>query len=132
MGEKLLVENIHEADVEGFTALHHATFENLPEIAQALVEAKVDLNAQTEYGFSALHIAAIKNRLDIGNLLIDANANLNVRNAYQNTPLDSAFVLGRVEFIELVRNKIRKSEQINKKKSSTKPQLQILSKSEKN
>merc|ERR1712098_149492 len=112
--ENLFAENVDETDVDGFTALHHATYENLLEIAKALIEAHVDVNAQTRYGFTALHIAAIKNRLEIGKMLIDAGASVYVRNAHQNTPLDSAngMLWRREEFIKMVQKQNLKSGKI--------------------
>ena len=60
------------------------------EVAEALIEAGVDVKAVTRYGWTALHIAAMFNRLEIGRMLIDAGADVRAEDKYRFTPLDYA------------------------------------------
>jgi ankyrin repeat protein len=104
--KKIFAENADEKDTQGWTALHYTTYENLPEIATALIEANVDIDAINNEGFTALHLAAMENCLKIGEILIDANADLNTKNDYQNTPLDVANEMGHTEFVQMLQNKM--------------------------
>merc|ERR1712098_456261 len=51
-------ENLEEKDASGRTPLMCASIHNLVKVAQALIEANVDVNADTRHGTTALHIAA--------------------------------------------------------------------------
>merc|ERR1712098_745751 len=71
---KLFAENVDEKCCHEFTAMHRATIMNLPQVARALIEAGVDVNAKNRWGETALHYAAFNNHLQIGRMLIDAGA----------------------------------------------------------
>merc|ERR1712098_153208 len=104
--KKLFAENVSEKDAHGWTALYHAAYENLPEVAKALIEAKVDVNAECTSGWTALHGAARNNCLEIGRMLIDADANVNAKDSCQYTPLDVAKWKKHLKFAEMLLKKI--------------------------
>merc|ERR1712034_238827 len=113
MGEskQLFAENGNEKDVDGCTALHRASFWNYPEIARALIEAKVTLNVQTRseegfYGTTALHLAVMGNHLEIGGMLLDAGARVNLEDFQHCTPLNLAEALGHMEFVNMLLHKM--------------------------
>merc|ERR1712098_157071 len=93
---KLFALNVDDEDYDGWTALHCAVREKSPEIANALIEAKVSLEAKTWHGSTALHLAALANyndNLKIGRMLLDAGADVNARDNYQRTPLSYAIMI---------------------------------------
>merc|ERR1712098_208611 len=104
--EKLFAANVDEKDSTGCSALHHAVIKNLPEIAEALIEAKVNKHATMLNGYTALHLAAMENNLKIGRMLIDAGFVANARTDSHRTPLDVANVWGHAEFIAMLRNQL--------------------------
>merc|ERR1712098_320513 len=87
---KLFAENVDEKDRNGITALHCATFENLPQVAKALIETGVDVNAKNRWERTALHYAATFNHLQMGKMLIDAGADVRAEDKDKETPLDCA------------------------------------------
>ena len=76
---KTFAQNVDEKTEYGMTALHSATNCNEVEVAKALVEAGVDINAQTHCGATALFFAAICDRLEIGKVLVDEGADLGLK-----------------------------------------------------
>merc|ERR1712098_184618 len=100
---KLFAENINEKDCFTWPALHRAARWNLLKIAQALIEAEVNINVTDKFGCTALHIAASsRNGLKIGKMLIDSGADVNAKDIDQRTPMDFANLFGRTEFIKML------------------------------
>lgn len=83
--QKIYAENVTEkAKICGWTALHCAVGSNEVEIAKAVIDAGVEIDAKAElsdkyYDITALHCAAIRNYLEIGRALIEAGADLNIK-----------------------------------------------------
>ena len=49
------MSNVHERNVQGFTALHVAAESNQVEIAEFLIEKSADVNAKSADQFTPLH-----------------------------------------------------------------------------
>ena len=75
------------------------------EVAKALIEAGVDVNAKDRWGRTALHCAAVYNHLQIGRMLIDAGADVRAKDEDKETPLDCA--KRNPEFAEMLQEKIK-------------------------
>merc|ERR1712098_28769 len=102
---KLFAENVDEKCCHEFTAMHRATIMNLPQVARALIEAGVDVNAKNRWGETALHYAAFNNHLQIGRMLIDAGAGVRAEDEDNRIMLDWAKPNG--EFAEMLQEKIK-------------------------
>ena len=50
------------------------------EVAQKLIEAKIDLNLQDSHGCTALHFAVEKGQAKLAQVLLRARADLNLQN----------------------------------------------------
>jgi ankyrin repeat protein len=61
------------------TALMWAAAEQHPDVLQALIEARADLEAHTKSGFTALHFAARAGAMESVRTLLDAGVNVNIR-----------------------------------------------------
>ena len=86
----------------------------ISEVAKALIEAGVDVEAKTlnRFGSTALHFAAIWNRLEIGRMLIDAGADVRAKDYNGDTPLDDAKRHNHAKFAEMLQEKINSLPQI--------------------
>merc|ERR1712098_947442 len=104
MGGKLFAENVDEKDHSEYTALHLATIKDRPQVAKALIEAGVDVNAKGRWGETALHFAAGDNHLQIGRMLIDAGADVRAEDEGNRTPLDWA-LKWNPKFAEMLQEK---------------------------
>merc|ERR1712098_215974 len=102
--KKLFAENVEERDAAGRTALHRAACKNLPEVAIALIEAGVDVNA-VGLGYTALLVAVAKNHLQIGRMLIDVGADVTAE-VCGWTPLNLSKYYRHGIFAEMLQNKI--------------------------
>merc|ERR1712034_196458 len=92
MGKKIIAENVEERDYDGRTALHRASqFTNDVELARALIEAGVDVNAQDDIlTKTALHQAAAEGHVEFGTFLVENGARLDLKTIFNSTPLDYA------------------------------------------
>jgi ankyrin repeat protein len=115
--EKLFAENFSEKDAYGWTALHCAAWKSLPEVAKALIEAKVNVNAIDDYDSTALHYVARSYCSEVGRLLIDAGANVNAQNDDEQSPLYVAKVYNNVKFVQMLleTHRANRKKQQNKK-----------------
>lgn len=78
------------SELDGFTALHRATFANQVEIARLLILYRFDVNAQSRfYESTPLHFAAGKGSAEMVQLLLENGAELKKDNKGK-TPLDIA------------------------------------------
>ncbi|MEM8968118.1 MAG: ankyrin repeat domain-containing protein [Bacteroidota bacterium] len=73
----------------GSTPLISAVTFDKREIAQALIDAGVDLSAKNNDGSTALHSAAFFGRVEIVQMLLDAKADKTVRNNFGATARES-------------------------------------------
>jgi uncharacterized protein len=87
--------------VDGFTLLHLAAFFGQPEIAELLLAAGADVNAEAhnKIRVRSLHSAAAADQTQIGLALIAHGADVNARQQGGFTPLHAAAQNGNVEFV---------------------------------
>merc|ERR1712098_995452 len=109
--DEMFAENVTEKNRFGDTPLHKAVFWADSEIAKAVIEAGVDIDAKDEFGMTALHLAVRRNDLEIGKLLTDSGARLNIRSGCVETPkfetaLRHAVHFDHREFAEMLRKKM--------------------------
>merc|ERR1712098_502304 len=100
--EKIFAENVTKKKDFGWTALHWAVRSKEFEIAEALIEAGVDLDAKDQFGLTALHLSVIYTDLKFGKLLIEAGARLNIKSRSNETALDFAVRGNHHEFAEML------------------------------
>lgn len=105
--DKIFAENVNEKYNFGMTALHIAANFNELEIAEAVIEARVNLNAKDIFGMTALHWAAIRNDLKIGRVLIEAGADLKINNGYGKTALEVAVQENHVTFVDMIQKNLK-------------------------
>merc|ERR1712098_641586 len=99
-----VAEHLIKKNLEGGTALHHATLRNQVKIAKAVIVAGVDIDAQEKtFNMTALHMAVILDRLEIGQILLEAGANINIKCGSEYTALELAD--NHFEFAEMMRRK---------------------------
>lgn len=98
-GEVLLSRAVH---YNGRSPLHYAViFDNLP-LAQALVAACADVNAQDAQGFSPISYAAIYDHEAIFRLLYNSKADVNARGNNGWSPIHLAAKRGHLQAVELL------------------------------
>lgn len=106
--EKIIAENVDKR-YKYWTALHCVAngrdTDVDVEVAKALIEAGVDVNAQDHDKYTALHIAAMRSNVKIGKLLIEAGASLELRSLFKGTALDIVVRYRYKEFADMLRTK---------------------------
>ena len=80
----------------GWTALHGAVFYRRVAVAEVLVHAGWDVNAQTFRGYTPLHWACGEPESGLCSLLLQAGADVDAANKEHSTPLHSAAAAGSV------------------------------------
>ena len=86
--------NLEASDQIGYTTLHLAARDALPELLSLLVQARVNLDATLETGATALHLAARYGAVDCVEVLLAAGASPNLRGRHGLTPFGLAFNIG--------------------------------------
>ncbi|CAJ1068690.1 histone-lysine N-methyltransferase EHMT1-like [Xyrichtys novacula] len=80
--------DVNIRDKEENVCLHWAALAGCDDVAQALLEARCDLNAINVHGDSPLHVAARENHLECVMLFLSRGADVNQRNREGETALD--------------------------------------------
>ncbi|XP_060893414.1 histone-lysine N-methyltransferase EHMT1a [Labrus mixtus] len=80
--------DVNMRDKEENVCLHWAALSGCDDVAQALLEARCDLNAINVHGDSPLHVAARENHLECVMLFLSRGADVNQRNREGETVLD--------------------------------------------
>ncbi len=93
--------NINYASNLG-TALMAAVMKGNLQLINALLERKVNLNAQDDEGKTALHIATLTNQNDIVKLLLKEGAKKEIKSNFNESPLDIARSNKNTELIILL------------------------------
>ncbi|CAJ0579738.1 unnamed protein product, partial [Mesorhabditis spiculigera] len=83
-------ELLHKVDVDGYTALHRASYNNHLHIVDFLVEKGANLEARTGQGWTPLHSACNWGNYEIVGRLISLKANPNALSEGSLTPLHVA------------------------------------------
>ncbi|GEM_PF-4048506 len=78
------------SDGYGFTLLHHAVWNNKPQVTQKLLLEKADVHARDKKDKTPLHYAAALGKPDLCQILLDAGAEVDARDAGGQTPLRCA------------------------------------------
>lgn len=115
---RALIENkidinarMFEADINVLSALSAVLPKNIKyrdkelEVAKILIDAEIDLNAQSINGKTALHYAMGKNKTELVKLLVESGANVNIRDNKNMTLLDYAKRKNNGEIIKLLEEK---------------------------
>ena len=76
--------------LQGCRPVHLAAFIGSVTIAKLLIEAGVEIDAQSDAGFTALHGAAVRAHGDMVDFLLEHGAKVDARNQIQRTPLHAA------------------------------------------
>lgn len=82
--------NVNATLTGGITALHHAAFNEKPQMCRLMINAGIDVNLQDNKQFSALHWAVMFLNHEICELLISSGADLDLCNFLGETALFSA------------------------------------------
>jgi len=93
---------IDGADAWGRTALHWAAMEGHINLAELLLDAEADVNAENRDGDTPLHEAVFRGWAGLARLLLARGAYVNARNKLGVTPLHYAAGLGRRQLVEIL------------------------------
>jgi len=96
---------IDAADAWGRTALHWAAVEGHINLAELLLDAEADVNAENRDGDTPLHEAVFRGWAGLARLLLARGAYVNARNKLGVTPLHYAAGLGRRQLVEILLDK---------------------------
>ncbi|MBU0514428.1 MAG: ankyrin repeat domain-containing protein [Proteobacteria bacterium] len=96
---------IDGADAWGRTALHWAAVEGHVNLAELLLDAEADVNAENRDGETPLHEAVFRGWAGLARLLLARGAYVNARNKVGVTPLHYAAGLGRRQLVEILLDK---------------------------
>lgn len=86
---------VHSKDIDGYTALHRASYNNHVECARYLLDSGADIHAKTNDGWEPIHSASKWCNVDIIELLLQRGADINSQSSGGNTPLHLAASNGR-------------------------------------
>jgi len=87
---------------ELLTPLHFAALSGCVAVAEALLEAGADVNAQDWLGQTALHFACEKDHSEMAKALVRAGANVNAIDREGLTPLHVACINGDIGLVQLL------------------------------
>jgi len=91
--KKLIREDpncVNVSDVDGYTPLHRASYNNRIEVAKLLIANGANIAAQTIDGWQPIHSAAQWGNVHIVRLLMSSGADINARSNGNNTPFHLA------------------------------------------
>ena len=89
-------------DAYGWTALHHVADKGRADIAELLIESKVQVNATTAWETTALYMAAQRGYIDAVKVLIASGADPNITSQWDSSPLASAAENGHTDITQLL------------------------------
>jgi hypothetical protein len=102
--QKIFAQNVDKRTKLEETALYCAARANEVEIAKAVIEAGVDINAKKHCNsWTALHCAALNGHLNIGKLLIESGADTKIESRHKHSALQLAEIFRNGEFTELAK-----------------------------
>ena len=87
--------------MDGWAALHWATWHNRTDVVKHLLREGTDVNRQNGWEDTPLHWAARYNHAKVARLLLDNGADTNIKNNDNQTPLDYARKGSEVESLLL-------------------------------
>jgi ankyrin repeat protein len=94
--------DVNQAEKDGTTALHWASYwNNLPAV-ELLIDAGADVDASNDLGATAIWLAAENGSVDVSELLLDAGADPNLHLLSGETPVMTAAQAGHTEVLELL------------------------------
>ena len=83
-------DDIHAADEDGYTVLHHISYCGSADAAMTLIQAGADVNATNKKKDTPLHQAAWEQKAAVISVLVKAGADVNAANEDGHTPIISA------------------------------------------
>eukprot|EP01063_Lacrimia_lanifica_P011244 TRINITY_DN18069_c0_g1_i1.p1 TRINITY_DN18069_c0_g1~~TRINITY_DN18069_c0_g1_i1.p1 ORF type:complete len:326 (+),score=65.58 TRINITY_DN18069_c0_g1_i1:69-1046(+) len=90
------------SDSEGYSLVHFAVLEGIPEAIPPLIAYGADVNATTQTGLSPLHMAAFEGHDDSIVALINHGADVDLRTAHAYTALHFAAINGHADAAQLL------------------------------
>ena len=94
--------DVNKKDLDGNTALHHATFCDSLKIIDLLCKNKADVNSQNKLGQTPLIRAIMRNRPEVVSALLGYKADLSLTDVNGKTALHYAAVEGNSEILDLL------------------------------
>ena len=82
--------SVNVSDVDGYTPLHRACYNNRIEVVKYLIENGANLSAQTIDGWQPIHSAAQWGHVNVVRILVSSGADINARTNGRNTPFHLA------------------------------------------
>ncbi|ACE06350.1 hypothetical protein Aasi_0996 [Candidatus Amoebophilus asiaticus 5a2] len=104
--ERMSLEDLNKKGFYGRTPLHFASEKEDPEIAQKLIDRKVNINVQDIYDSTPLHWASASGSTETVKNLIDAGADITIKNEYGWTSLHWASIKGKTAVVQILVSKL--------------------------
>jgi ankyrin repeat protein len=97
--------SLNARDVDGWTPLAKACFNNRIDVVTLLLNEGADANICISEGLTPLHAASDQSHLEVVQLLLDNGADLNTQDQHGQTPLHSTISKGNLDVVELLLRK---------------------------
>ena len=95
-----LIADINCTGLDDWNALHFAASEGFTEVARALLDREINVDARSSLERTPLHLACIRGHVEIVTIVLEYGAELNAVDFDLNTPVHFASEFGHIRVLE--------------------------------